>query len=266
MKHRTLFLFLAAVSLLGPVQACSSASKAAEVTADQPAHADYSAPEGAIMARDAALTYVEHSMDVSGLTSISDWRGQDVTPTNLVGQTTIEFTSGDWQVTIAFPVVAPEHVSYTAEVVNQTLGIDWMGTVDRQGQVTPIAAPEPVSESTPEEPQLPVEGGIQVVGWFGHIESLPAGAQWDDKLVLGNSAGVIGVEGATDDLKDQIVALRDHAEPGKYAHFWGTLHCDVPDVGGCQLLVTRLRRGTTWTDDDTVEAWEGTLVSNPPGS
>ena len=153
MKHRTLFLLLAAVSLLGPVQACSSASKAAEVATDQPAHADYSAPEGAIMARDAALTYVEHSMDVSGLTSISDWRGQDVTPTNLVGQTTIEFTSGDWRGTIAFPVVAPEHVS--------------------------------------------------------------------------------------------IVALRDHAEPGKYAHFWGTLRCDVPDVGRCQLLVTRLRRGTT---------------------
>jgi len=77
MKHRTLFLFLAAVSLLGPVQACSSASKAADVATDQPAHADYSAPEGAIMARDAALTYVEPSMDVSGLTSISDWRGQD---------------------------------------------------------------------------------------------------------------------------------------------------------------------------------------------
>jgi hypothetical protein len=79
-------------------------------------------------------------------------------------------------------------------------------------------------------------------------------------------AGEIGVEGATPEIEAEIVALRDHEEPGKYAHFWGTLTCDVPDYGGCQLVVTRLRVGPTYTEDEPIEGVQGLVVSNPPGS
>jgi hypothetical protein len=100
------------------------------------------------------------------------------------------------------------------------------------------------------------------------VVSTPSGAQYDDYLVLmPEGTGEIGVEGVDEAVEAEIVALRDREEPGKHAHFWGTLLCDVPDVGGCQLLVTRLRVDGPgpFFDPDPVEGWEGTIVSGPPG-
>jgi hypothetical protein len=109
--------------------------------------------------------------------------------------------------------------------------------------------------------------GMAVVGWLGAVVSTPAGAQFDDFVVLmPKGAGEVGIEGADEAVKARIAALRDKAEPGKYAHFWGTLTCDVIDYGGCQLLVTRVRAGTEVAESQPVEGWEGTIVGNPPGS
>jgi hypothetical protein len=105
------------------------------------------------------------------------------------------------------------------------------------------------------------------VGWLGYVVSHPSGAQFDDALVLlPEGAGRVGVAGATFQLESEIAALRDKTKPGSEAHFWGTLTCDVPDVGGCQLLVTRLRYGANDTAPELVEGWKGTLVSNPSGA
>jgi len=109
---------------------------------------------------------------------------------------------------------------------------------------------------------------LPVVAWYGSVVSLPAGSQYDDYLsLLPEGAGEIGVEGANEAIEAQIVALRDQEEPGKYAHFWGTLTCPALDYGGCELVVTRLRvdgPGPTF-DPDPVEGWEGTVYSGPPG-
>jgi len=95
------------------------------------------------------------------------------------------------------------------------------------------------------------------------VVSLPQGAQFDDYLVLApEGVGEIGLTGVDVDTEAQIEALRDS---GKYAHFWGTLTSDIPDVGGYQLLVTRLRvdEAGPESEADPVEAWEGTLWSTP---
>jgi len=143
---------------------------------------------------------------------------------------------------------------------------------------SPVATPtniavEPTTEAQPAQDtedvtQPPaVPNGLPVVGWLGNVVSLPAGSQHDDYLLLQpGRAGEVGVEGTDEAVEAQIVALRDHEEPGKYAHFWGSLVCDVPDYGGCQLVVTRVRAGTAIADPEPVEAWEGIIVSNPPGS
>jgi putative hemolysin len=116
-------------------------------------------------------------------------------------------------------------------------------------------------------PALGTSGGLPVVGWLGAVVSTPADAQFDDYVVLmPEGAGEVGIEGADASVEAQIVALRDREEPGKYAHFWGTLTCDVPDYGGCQLLVARVRVGTEVAEPEPVEAWEGVIVSNPAGS
>ncbi|MBN1260537.1 MAG: DUF333 domain-containing protein, partial [Anaerolineae bacterium] len=111
-----------------------------------------------------------------------------------------------------------------------------------------------------------VSADVVVTGWLGHVVSTPAGAQYDDYLVLANDAGTVGLSGATPEIEVAIVALRDKEEPGKDAHFWGTLACDVPDYGGCQLRVTQVRVGATMTAAEPVAGWEGAVIANPPGA
>ncbi len=106
----------------------------------------------------------------------------------------------------------------------------------------------------------------QVIGWLGYVLSSPAGSQFDDYLVLmPEGAGEIDLSGETEAVEAEIIALRDKEEPGKMAHFWGILQCDMPDHGNCQLLVTRVRSGATCTKPETVEAWTGYLMANPEG-
>jgi len=124
--------------------------------------------------------------------------------------------------------------------------------VDATGQVTELSA-APVDQLA--------------VAWYGYVASTPQGAQFDDYLVLlPEDAGLaVGIQGADEAVEAEIVALRDKEEPGKYAHFWGALNCDVPDYGSCQLVVTRLRVDGpgTFFDPDAVDGWQGAIVSAP---
>jgi hypothetical protein len=110
---------------------------------------------------------------------------------------------------------------------------------------------------------------LPVVAWYGYVAGTPEGAQFDDYLVLlpEEARRAVGIEGADEAVEAEIVALRDQEEPGKYAHFWGTLNCDVPDYGGCQLLANRLRVDGpgSFFEPDPVEGWQGTIVGAPPG-
>ncbi len=124
------------------------------------------------------------------------------------------------------------------------------------------------AEQNPEQ-----EAGLQVIGWMGYVVSTPAGAQFDDYVIFypEGEVGEFGIDGATDELKADIVNLRYRQQPGKNAHFWGTLTCDIPDYGGCQVLVERMRVDGPgeFFDPDPVDGWEGTIVSlsyNEPGA
>jgi len=208
-------------------------------------------PDEVQAARDVALAYVSGRYGGQAPALGLTWTEEFITPEGLVGSGTFQYTAGDWVVTISYPIVAPEAVIYQVAVANQTTGFQWEGEVNAVLQVTETLAPT---------------GGRPVVGWLGHVVSLPAGGQFDDYLVLEpEGAGEIGVEGADNTVAAQIQMLRDS---DTYAHFWGTLTCPVLDYGGCQLVVTRLRedRPGPSFDPDPVEGWEGTIVSFPPGS
>jgi hypothetical protein len=124
----------------------------------------------------------------------------------------------------------------------------------------PTAGPEPVSDplqATAQPTQMP---GQSVAGWLGTVVSLPHDSQYDDFLILSPAGtGEFGLAGATPEVEAQIIALRDKEEPGKYAHFWGTLYCDVPDYNDCQLRVERIRAGAVATDPELVDGWQGTI-------
>jgi hypothetical protein len=195
-------------------------------------------------ARDAALAYLSEEHGPGTPTTDMTWTRARTTPDNVVGSETYEYRSGHWLVTVSYPVVPPDKTVYKVLATNQETGFQWEGQVAADGAVTEILAPVT---------------GQPVVGWFGQVVSAPEGAQYDDYLVLApEDVGEVGLAGVDEDTEAQIVALRDSS---KYAHFWGTLTADVPDHGGYQLLVTRLRidEAGPESEADPVEAWEGII-------
>jgi putative hemolysin len=208
-------------------------------------------------ARDAALDYVfDRYGEVVFPPPGSDWAEEDVTEEGLVGASTFRYTAADLVVTVSFPVVNPADAIYQVAVSDEGTGFRWGGLVDATGQVTELSEPDAQAQPL-------------AVAWYGYVASTPEGGQFDDYLVLlpEEARRAVGIEGADETVEAEIVALRDREEPGKYAHFWGTLDCDVPDYGGCQLLVTHLRVDGPgpFFDPDPVDAWQGTVVSGPPG-
>jgi hypothetical protein len=204
-------------------------------------------------ARDAALDYVfDRYGEVVFPPPGADWTEENVTEEGLVGGSTFRYTAADLVVTVSFPVVNPADTLYQIVVSKEATGFRWEGEVDAAGQVAEVS----VSRA-----KLPA------VAWYGYMASMPEGGQFDDYLVLTpeEARRAVGIEGADEAVEAQIVALRDAEEPGKYAHFWGTLNCDVIDFSGCQLLVTRLRVDGpgSFFDPDPVEGWQGTIVSAP---
>jgi inhibitor of cysteine peptidase len=77
-----------------------------------------------------------------------------------------------------------------------------------------------------------------VVGWTGTIQSLPAGAQFDDYFTLSGTVPVqYGIAGATPDVEAQLAELRDS---GQRIRISGELQALVPDVHLVQIAVTEV--------------------------
>lgn len=248
-----------------PQEAQESAEESDHVNdASDPAPAPVSAPDPR-RARDLALTYIADNFDAGWPQGAPSpemrWVEEDLTSEGLIGSTTLRYAAhsdldtANWEITVSFPLVNPASTVYHVDALNPATGLRWEGEVDANGQVTEL------SVST-------APSGQPVVAWYGRVASLPAGAQYDDYLVvLPEGTAEVGIEGADEAIEAEILALRDKEEPGRNAHFWGTLLCEVPDFGGCQLLVSRLRLDGPGAvpDLDPIEGWVGTIYSGPPG-
>lgn len=131
---------------------------------------------------------------------------------------------------------------------------------------TEIPSPEPTMavEVAPTMPEPTMAPGEPAVCWYGSVSSLPEGSEYDDYLVLApEEVGELGIEGADEEIEAEIAALRDVDGPGKYALFSGSVHCDVPDVGGCKLVVEELRVAEEGEPAEplAIEGWDGTIES-----
>ena len=256
MKGKSLITYIFVLLLAAGLYACTPVEpESGGETETQEEGTVEEVPDGVYMARDAVLAYLEKSKAMTGLTELTEWSAEYITPPQILGQGAWQLTSGPWMVAVSYPIVAPENVIYTVQVSNPLEDFMWSGTVLPDGSVTESVGSVPAERAA-----------VMVTGWMGHIESLPAGGQWDDRVIFAHGAGEMGIEGENEALQAEIVALRDKEEPGKFAHFWGVIQCEVPDVGGCRLIVSQLRAGATATDPEPVEGWEGSLVSNPEGS
>jgi hypothetical protein len=95
----------------------------------------------------------------------------------------------------------------------------------------------PATEATA-EPTFFDNTGETIQTWTGTIESLPAGSQFNDQFKSDSlNAGVCGIDGNSDGLKDLIT---QYSDSGSVVSIQGVLFADVPDVNGCQIRVTSL--------------------------
>jgi hypothetical protein len=92
-------------------------------------------------ARDAALAYVlEHYPEAAapGDNPLNlQWQVQDLTPSQTVGTSVTGYSSGDWQITVSYPVVLPSLVQYQVQIENQATGFSWSGILDANFNVLP---------------------------------------------------------------------------------------------------------------------------------
>lgn len=103
-------------------------------------------PDTVIETRDSALTYVKKNHLPGAPSADLQWTGRNATIPGVLGGTHFEFTSGDWLMTVSFPIVAPDNVIYTVILQNNTTGFYWEGKLDAYGAVID-PTPEPAIEN-----------------------------------------------------------------------------------------------------------------------
>jgi putative hemolysin len=117
--------------------------------------------------------------------------------------------------------------------------------------------PNPESDmNTRESPAITSPQPISA--WVGSIHS--AAGQFDDFFELAPpGTGSLGLAGKNAELEAEIVALRDASGNREMVFVWGDLVCAVPDYGGCQIRVNKLRAGAFQPEAEPVKGWRGTI-------
>lgn len=69
------------------------------------------------------------------LPSQIDWQVENRTPEGLIGAVTLVYRGGGWEVTVEYPVVAPEDMLYRITILNTTTGYTWEGTLNAAYEV-----------------------------------------------------------------------------------------------------------------------------------
>ena len=93
-------------------------------------------PETILRISDTVLAHLEEHHPDLGLSGDLPLAGGRATAEGLLGHETYEYTSGEWTLSIGYPVVAPELVVYDVTITNPNAGIQWQGTVDADGEVS----------------------------------------------------------------------------------------------------------------------------------
>ncbi len=220
----------------------------------EPADAGLGIPEGVIIAREVALTHLRENHGESAPPAGLQWQGDYVEQGGMVGAGAYQFTSGSWVVNIEYPIVAPEATVYSIELSSSDSSFHWQGQVDARGEVI---EDEPSQDS------------VLVTAWLGHISSAPLERGAEQVFSLSpEGAGEFEITSDIAEVQTDIDALRDAEGSQEFVHVWGTLTCGVDAYNGCRLVADRVRYGTTVTEPEDVEAWDGVIFSRsqPPGS
>lgn len=96
------------------------------------------APDGVLAALVKVALYITDMYDVGFPLDANVWNAKMV-DTGLVGAGKYELLIEDWKVKVDYPVVAPDATIYNFVISNESVGFEWSGEVDVEGNVTQIS-------------------------------------------------------------------------------------------------------------------------------
>ena len=124
-RKSTLIAIILTVAVLVSTFLASCTSQPAEI-------------RNAVEARDVGLSYLVDRYDDNVPDKDLEWKEYMTTAEELVGSGTKQFISGEWLITISYPIVLPENTVYNIVVLNIETGWYWEGSVSFDGIVTEI--------------------------------------------------------------------------------------------------------------------------------
>ncbi|MBC7261978.1 MAG: hypothetical protein H5T63_08180, partial [Chloroflexi bacterium] len=136
--HALCLLLFVSASALG---ACNKFIPAPTATPSQtvvqptPTESSIAAPIEVRNARDAVLSYLREHHSANAPAAGLSWSEERATPPGLVGAETYRYASGDWVITISYPVTSPDMVLYQVVATNSATGFQWLGVVDGAGNI-----------------------------------------------------------------------------------------------------------------------------------
>ncbi len=222
------------------------------VPAEAPSHAG-----DPVWVRDEVLIYLAERYPERAPGSDVTWAEENVTEEDLLGSSTVQYTSGGWVVTVTYPIVAPEDIIYEITVSNGTSGLSWRGKVAAEGTVTETLASAPAQGSSETE-------GEPVQGWIGVIVDLPSGNQFG-QYFEGEDGEEYNIGTPTGSVREQVAEART---TGARVKVWGTLYTGVPADDARTIEVERLEflSQPPLDEGEPVEGWTGVIVDLPPGN
>lgn len=91
-------------------------------------------------ARNAALIYIRDHFGFFVPTTADTWLEKDITPEGIVGSAGTQFTTGNWTISVIYPLTAPESTVFTIIMTNPGLQLFWEGQVNAFGRITETSA------------------------------------------------------------------------------------------------------------------------------
>lgn len=99
-------------------------------------------PYNTVQVRERVLTHLSQSAGDALGALPAEWTVENTTPAGLLGVVRLEHRGGNLVVVISYPVVPPDQVTYTVEVIRSDTNTRWSFEVSADGLITP-------SEPTP---------------------------------------------------------------------------------------------------------------------
>jgi hypothetical protein len=254
MKHKSNSKLILGVLAIIPVLLSGCGTMELGILTPEAVDAGLGIPEGVIIAREVALDFLRENYGELVPPEGTQWQGDYIQASDPLGVGTYQYNSSPWVMTIEYPVVEPGSTVYRIDLINADTDFQWEGQVDARGEVTEIK---------------PVVQVMTVTAWLGSISTLPEGSGRGFYFSLSpEGAGEFELSAADEAILATIAEVADAEGTSEFVHVWGSLTCGVEAYGGCRLDVDRLRYGTTVTEPEPVEAWEGVIFSRnqPPGS